>query len=244
VRAYRIACVATRARERWLAVEALDGTVDPEVYWVLMGGVDGLVERVARWELVNGAHGTIEQAGGRGREGFDALWGVLPQLRSEEWREHAESTAQSLVDRGAPEELARAHAMQPALVHAPDIIAAAIRTEHSVEDVAAAFFVLGDRLRLEWLEDQVGGLSVAGRMQRWAASALADDVLAVRRALAEAALASAPEAEPVDAVTTFLDRRAERLERLRNFRRTLAAEDAPDLAGLTLAVRQLRALIA
>jgi glutamate dehydrogenase len=244
VRAYRVACIATRARERWSAIEALDGALEPDVYWTLLGGVDALVEGVARWELANGAGGAIAAAGETGRAGFDALWAVLPQLRTEEWRASAESVVQELSGRGAPEDLARAHAMQGALVHAPDIIAAAARTERSVEDVAAAFFALGDELRLEWLEQLVGGLSVAGRMQRWAASALGDDVLAVRRALAEAALLESPDTDPVAAVSTFLESRAARLQRLRNFSRTLAAEDNTDLAGLTLAVRQLRALAA
>jgi hypothetical protein len=39
----------------------------------------------------------------------------------------------------------------------------------------------------------------------------------------------------------FLVSRAEQLERLSGFLRALSAED-PDLAGLTLALRQLRAL--
>jgi NAD-specific glutamate dehydrogenase len=70
---------------------------------------------------------------------------------------------------------------------------------------------------------------------------MADDVLAVRRALAEAALAEADGAEPYAAVDAFFASRAERLERLRGFMRALSSEDT-DLAGLTLAMRQLRAL--
>ncbi len=244
VRAYKIAVIATGAAERWGAIEALDGAVEADVYWALMGGVDALVESVARWELSHGDPGSdILSAGSAGRAGFDALWAVLPQLRSADWRAAAEATAEALVARGAPEDLARAHAMQAALVHAPDIIAAAHHTGRMVEDVAAAFFALGDHLRLEWLETQVDALTVSGRMQRWAASALEDDVLAVRRVLAEAALAEAgPEADPVVAVAAFLEARTERLNRLRTFVRALSTEDTPDLAGLTLAVRQLRAL--
>ncbi len=234
--------IATRARERWSAIEELDGTVDPDLYWTLMRGVDMLVEGVARWELANAEEGEIRTVGEVGRDGFDTLWAVLPSLRGEEWREAAQATAAELVARGAPEGLAQAHAMQPALVHAPDVIVASQRTGRSVEDVAATFFALGDHLRLEWLEDQVGGLSATGRMQRWAASALADDVLAVRRLIGEAALTESPGAEPAAAVEAFFASRAERLERLRGFVRALSAEDT-DIAGLTLAMRQLRALV-
>ncbi len=166
---------------------------------------------------------------------------MLPGLRSGEWLAEVEAEAAALVEQGAPDDLARAHAMQPALVHAPDVIVVAQRVERSIEDVAASFFALGDGLRLEWLEDQVEALAVSGRMQRWAASALADDVLAVRRELGEAALAENPGAAPEAAVEAFLTSRAEQLERLRGFMRALSAEDA-DLAGLTLALRQLGAL--
>jgi len=242
VRAYRIAIIATRARERWSAIEALDATIEPDLYWTLMRGVDMLVEGVARWELANAEEGAIRTVGEIGRDGFDTLWAVLPQLRTEEWRATAQATAADLVGRGAPEGLAQAHAMQPALVHAPDVIVASQRTGRSVEEVAATFFALGDHLRLEWLEDQVGGLAASGRMQRWAASALADDVLALRRLLGEAALTESPGAEPAAAVEAFFASRAERLERLRGFLRVLSAEDT-DIAGLTLAMRQLRALV-
>jgi glutamate dehydrogenase len=220
---------------------ALDGVIAPEVYWTLMRGVDELVESVARWQLANAGPGPNGPLGEAGREGCDTLFAVLPKLRSEDWRAEAEATAQALVEQGAPEELARGHAMQQALVHTPDIIVAAQHTGRSVEDVAAAFFMLGDGIRLEWLEEQVELLSVSGRMQRWAASALADDVLAVRRELGEAALAESPDASPQAAVDAFLESRADRLERLRGFLRALSTEDA-DLAGLTLALRQLRQL--
>jgi glutamate dehydrogenase len=137
VRAYRIAVIATRARERWDAIEALDGTIEPDVYWTLMGGVDELVEGVARWQLANAGDGPIAELGQVGREGCDALLAILPTLRSEQWRAECEAIAADLAAHGAPEALARAHAMQQALVHAPDVIVVAQRTQRSVEDVAA-----------------------------------------------------------------------------------------------------------
>jgi glutamate dehydrogenase len=85
-------------------------------------------------------------------------------------------------------------------------------------------------------------LPVGTRMQRWALQAVRDDILAARRLVAERALQDAPEASAEDAIDDFLDANAEGVARLAGFTRALAGEGT-DLAGLTLAVRQLRALV-
>jgi glutamate dehydrogenase len=112
-----------------------------------------------------------------------------------------------------------------------------------VEDVARAFMRLGAELRLAWLEDEIEALPATTRMQRWAAQAVRDDVLDARRRLAQRALLDAPDAPAEDAVATFLAARAGECARMSAFARALNVEGAADLAGLTLAVRQLRALV-
>jgi glutamate dehydrogenase len=81
-------------------------------------------------------------------------------------------------------------------------------------------------------------------MQRWALQAVREDALLARRELADSALRESPGAEPLQAVERFMREHAAQAGRLDAFLRTLAREGEPDLAGLTLAVRQLRALVA
>jgi glutamate dehydrogenase len=81
-------------------------------------------------------------------------------------------------------------------------------------------------------------------MQRWALQAVREDALMARRELAEWALRENPGAEPPAAVERFMHAHAAQTGRLEAFLRALAREGEPDLAGLTLAVRQLRALLA
>jgi glutamate dehydrogenase len=64
-----------------------------------------------------------------------------------------------------------------------------------------------------------------------------EDTYQVRRELAASVLTEAG-----GDVERFLEDRADRLERLNAFLRSLAREGDPDLPGLTLAVRQLRAI--
>jgi glutamate dehydrogenase len=239
VRAYRIARDVTGAEERWAAIESLDG-VDRQAQWKLMDGVDALVEATARWYLEN-AHGAdLGTAIATGREGFGRLAAMLPELDAR--REARAKAAAELSEQGVPDALAHAHAYLPALAYAPDVIAAAQAVGRSVEDAGRAASLLEDRLQIAWIEEQLDALPVSTRMQRWALQALRDDLWRARRELACGALSEAPGASVEDAVEGFVDTHPDALRRLADLARTMAGEGGADLAGLTLAVRQLRAL--
>jgi glutamate dehydrogenase len=242
VRAYRIAVEVTGARERWAAVEALAGRVPYEVELELMEGVETLVGDVTRWYAGRLPAGGLTEAIEASAPGFAVLAGGLAGLRSPEWHEERDHEAARLFDSGVPASLAAKHALQPALVHAPDILLVAAETGRDVLDVARAFFRIGEGLGLEWLEREVDAAPATGRLQRWASRAVRDDVLAARRVLAERALAEAPDAGGEEAVERFLLAREHARRRLTLFTRALAQEGTTDLAALTLAVRHLRAL--
>jgi len=244
VRAFRLARDASDAVARWRAVEALDGALeDRAVYWHLKRGVDGLVETGARWWLAHPAQGDPEEAVAAHRAGVEELEAALPDLRSDAWCSACRNEEEGLVAAGVPHEVARRHARQPALVHAPDVVVTAGATRRDVLDVARAAFALGDALALEWLEREVDQLPTQSRLQRWAVQAVRDDVLEARRVLTRKALEESPDAPGADAVSAFLGRRAETGRRLQAFTRALDLEEGPkDLAGVTLAVRHLRAL--
>ncbi len=243
VRAYRIARAVCGAHERWNAIEDLGAGVDRQVQWELMDGVDALVESIARWELENEPGGDLGAAIASGREGFERLAAVADELGTDAWREARAAEAERLEGRGAPASLAGAHVKLPALGHAPDVIAAARATGRTVEDAGRAFALIEDAIGLDWIEEQIAALPVATRMQRWALQAVRDDVWRVRREIAERALGEHPDATVADAVAAFAAARPAALARIEAFARTLAGEGATDLAGLTLAVRQLRALV-
>jgi glutamate dehydrogenase len=242
VRAFRIAREVTGATQRWLEIEGLVATIDADAAWRLLDGVDDLVAGVARWYLLHALGADVEATVAAAGDAFVTLAEAMPGLRSEAWREDHEALAVELIDAGVPDEVARRHAFQRALRHAPDIIAVAQATERDVVAVARAFFDLGERLGLEWLEQEVLGLPASTRVQRWAQQALLDDVLDARRVLAEKALEESPGAEPAAAVEAFLEAREAPRRRLSSVARALRAEGDGDLAGLTLAIRHLRGL--
>jgi glutamate dehydrogenase len=138
--------------------------------------------------------------------------------------------------------MADAHALRPELAHAPDILRVARVTGRSVEDVTGVFFAVGAQLRLDWLEDEIGRVRASTRMQRWALQAVREDAIHARRELAEQALLEADGEPPDVVVERFLSEHEQAAQRLEGFLRALAREGDSDLAGLTLAVRQLRTL--
>ncbi|MEA2279691.1 MAG: glutamate dehydrogenase, partial [Solirubrobacteraceae bacterium] len=145
-------------------------------------------------------------------------------------------------DAGVPRELARLHALRPELAHAPDVVRVARSCGRSVEDVTRVFFAVGSELRLDWLENEAERVHATTRMQRWALQAVREDAIQARRELAEQALREADGADPGAVVERFLAAREGPARRLQGFLRALAREGEPDLAGLSLAVRQLRSL--
>jgi glutamate dehydrogenase len=207
-----------------------------------MAGVDALVDAVTRWYLSEGLTGDLGETIEAGREGFQRLAAAAPHVADEARRRERREIAGRLVAKGVPEGLAEAHALRPALVHAPSVAAVAGATDVRVEDVALAFFTVGDLLPLDGLEDELDAVPVSGRMQRWALQAVREDARRARRAIAERALTATPSAPPEEAVSDYLATHLEECKRLQAFMRTLSREPTPDMAGLALAVRQLRSL--
>jgi glutamate dehydrogenase len=243
VKAFRIARDVTGSIERWADIEALDGQIDPELQGELLNGVDWLVETTSRWYLVRAEGQRMSEAVDQARDSFAELSDVIDQIGPEAWREEHEHEARRLVAEGVPPVLARRHAFQAELVHGPDIIAVAHATGRSVLEVARGFFLLGERLEIDWLESQLESMSVGTRWQRWAQQSMEDDLFNLRRQLAEVALAECGPLPIDEAVEKFLESRSEPLGRLQRFMRGLAVDGMSDLAQLTVALRQIRALV-
>ncbi|HEY6566286.1 MAG TPA: NAD-glutamate dehydrogenase [Actinomycetota bacterium] len=243
VRAFRIARDVSGAIERWADIEGLDGTIDPAIQNELLSGVDWLVETTSRWYLVRAAGQRLSEAVDASRDSFAELSDVMDQIGSEPWREEHEHAARRLVAEGVPVAIARRHAFQSELVHGPDIIAVANATGRSVLEVARGFFLLGERLEIDWLEQQLEAMPAATRWQRWAQQSMEDDLFNLRRQLAETALAECGPLPIDEAIEKFLESRADPFGRLQRFMKGLSVDGMNDIAPLTVALRQIRALV-
>jgi len=161
---------------------------------------------------------------------------VLGSLGSDERKRRREQNCERLVAAGVSEGTARAHALRPEQRYAPDMVWVAGATGVPIEQVAEVFFAVGAELRLDWIESELERVPAGTRMQRWAVQAVREDAFAMRRRVAQRAIEAG-------GVEPFLAERSEQVARLTSFLRSLAREGDPDLAGLTLAVRQLRSVL-
>jgi glutamate dehydrogenase len=200
------------------------------------------VEETTRWFLTWEPAGDIDETISAGRDGFERIAAVLSSLGSDERRRRREQTVERLVGQGVPEPLANAHALRPELRYAPDMVWVAGATGRPIEAVAEVFFAVGAELRLDWIESELERVPAPSRMQRWALQAVREDAAQIRRELAGGVLAESASGTPQEAVEGYLAERGDALRRFTSFLRSLSREGEPDLAGLTLAVRQLRAL--
>jgi glutamate dehydrogenase len=246
VRAFYVARSVSHAKERWDAVEALfaDPRVDTDTQMELMRSVDWLVESLARWYLrerdLEDMSGLIE----RDEPAFVELAAGLRQLGTREWRAERALRREAYVARGVTPEVAEATAWHPELTYAPDIIAAVRSSGRTLFEAATAYFVLGERLHLDWLERALAQVEPASRWQRWAQASLDDDLRVLRREVTERLLLAAP-GEPVEqAVEHFLSGRASAVARLERLVDGIRSEGMTDLAPSIVAVRQARAALA
>jgi len=127
-------------------------------------------------------------------------------------------------------------------VQAPDAIAASRAVGRPVELVARAFHLVGEALFLDWLQERLERVPTSSRWHRWALLAAEDDLLLARRQIAERVLSEGVGLEADEAMEAFLRSRAPLVERLRRFMSAFALEEVSDLAAVTVAVRQIRAL--
>jgi len=243
VRAYRIARAVTGAGARWDAIEALPRGLDRGLATELMTGVDRLVEAAARWYLGHDGGASLEEQIAAAEAPFARLIAVLPEIGGDEWRERRQAVADDLIARGAPAEVAWAHALTPELMQAPDIIGVAEHTGAPVEHVARAYHALAERLDIVWLLGALDDLPQPTRTQRWAVQAVREDCLEALAELARCALENAAAGQaPAAAVDAYLDARPTQARRLGAVTASLSIEGTGDLPALMLAVRALRAL--
>lgn len=239
VRAYRAADAITgrQAREE---LEALFGKVDPSVWRDLIAAETRLVSTLTRWYLHCPPVSDAELK--KTAEAFVHLvedaqeWGSLQR--------RAERTAQRtrFEQAGVPSLLAQRAAAAEDLLHAPDIIEVSEMTGRSLADVGAVFHRVGRAMELDALMQATRRLRVSRKWHRWARQTVEDDLLAVRRRLAEHALIGSG-AESVDvAVDQFLKVCGEDGRRVVELARQLLSEPEIEAVALMVVLRQLQAL--
>ncbi|MCH7888863.1 MAG: NAD-glutamate dehydrogenase [Proteobacteria bacterium] len=244
-RAFIISRDAFDLRSLWKAVEGLDNAVPSTVQTKMALDIGRLVERSTMWFLRNRAHpldiaATIDAF----TPGIGALARRLDEVLSETRRGSLAQAAERYAGEGVPRDLARRVASLDALASALDIAQAARRRKLAVEEVGRVYFQVGERLGLDWLRASAGGFAAESHWQRQAVTAIVDELYSQQRDLAAAVLEANGAGPPGGAVDNWIAAHRSAVERNERLLADLRKTGAIDLAMLTVANRQIRALAA
>jgi glutamate dehydrogenase len=189
-RAWLVATEVFGMRVFWQQVEALAGTVDVDGRIAVVLEARKLMERATRWLLMNrrppfGIAETVSFLGA----GVGTVRSAIPKLLSGRDLAGFEERRASFTRQGVPAGLADEVAAMVPSYSAFDIVTSAAATKHGVEETAAVYFLLADRLQLGRLRDLITALPRDDRWSSAARSALRDDLYAAHAALTRDVLA-------------------------------------------------------
>jgi glutamate dehydrogenase len=236
VRAYLIVREVFGFVDIWRAIESLDYKAPDGVQTAMI--IDGgrLIVRATLWFLRRRPH-LADLAGSighfrRGAERLAALYpGALPASEQAEFV----AAAGRLEKEGVPRGLAARVAGLDAAFNALDIVEVADRLKRDVEEVARVHFGLAGELDFPWLRSRIGILPADNHWQTLAKAALRDELAGMLRAITGDALSAG-------GTWSWKSRNGARLERFRQVLHELRAAESPDLAMLSVAMRELRNL--
>ncbi|HEX6827435.1 MAG TPA: NAD-glutamate dehydrogenase, partial [Burkholderiales bacterium] len=244
VRAYTAARQVYDLVGFWSGVQTLDGRVPAAVQADLLIEAGRLLYRGTLWFLGRaGVLADIGAAVARFGAGERAVAAGVEGWLGERERSALESRVAALTQAGVPRDLARRAASLDALYAALDSVAIGGDAGWPVEGVAAVYFGVSSRLDLPWLRTQIGRLPIDTHWQARARAALRDELAGLQRRIAASVLSLGPAMSAPGALLGAWEKSAAgRLERVRQVFAELQAGSAPELAMLSVALRELRAL--
>jgi glutamate dehydrogenase len=244
-RAYTAAREIFGIRDLWSETEALDNRIDAEVQTSMMLDARKLVERATRWLLRNRRSPLgIEAVISHFSEGSARLSERIPDLLIDGEREAVGRSTERLTEANVPADLARRAAILGPMFSTLDIVDVAASTGSSLEDTAAVYFTLGDRLKLHWLRGHVEALPRDNRWRTLARSALRDDLYGQQAALTAEILRNTPDdREAHERIETWIETNQEFVGRSLQVLSDINASGTFDLSTLSVALREIRNLI-
>ncbi len=243
VRAYTVAREVFDLRSIWQDIEALDNTAPAEAQTLMLLETVRTIWRTSPWFLANCAQPLdITAAVAEFHEGMQRIAAVLRDILTDAQRDDLVQRTRPYAQPGVPEDLTVRLGRLKALSSSLDIVRIAAASGQQVEDVGAAYFLVGDRFRLDWLRLAAGTMKADNHWHRLALAAIIDDLWGHQNDLTSAVLCNGETG--VAAVARWLESRAERMESLDQLLHDIESSTAPDLAMLAVANRQLRAVAA
>jgi glutamate dehydrogenase len=240
--AYAIIRDAFYLRPFWHAVEALDNIVPAALQYDLMLDAKRLLERATLWLLRSGLTLDLRARVEQFAPGIATLGARLTEILPEPEAAALIARVAALRERGVPEPLAARVPRLDYLVSSADIVRLAEATQGDLIAVGRAYFAVGARFALDLLRAAAEHLQPGTNWQKMAITALIDDFFQHQAELTRKVLDDP--AGSGDPLAAWLVRHPDEVAALDALIAEMRAAPTIDLAMLTVANRQLRALAA
>lgn len=182
--AFTIAENLFHMQDLWNEITALDNKVNSTIQYRMMLQVYYLIRRATRWFLRNRKPNIeIEHTIQEFAPYVDELMQHLVHLLDESDREAFATAVEYLIEQGVPVKLANSIASCNALFTALDIVEASKRYELNLDEVAKTYYLLGNRLELNWLRELMNTYNVDNQWDELARAGFRDDLDRVQRKL-------------------------------------------------------------
>jgi glutamate dehydrogenase len=232
VRAYLVTREVFGMVQLWRAIEALDDKVAHRVQTAMVIDAGRLIVRATLWFLRHRSHlSDLSRSIEHFRAGAQRVARLFPDVLPPPERSAFDAATARLQKDGVAPAIAANVAALDALFNALDIVEVAGELGRDVESVARLHFALAGELDFPWLRAAIGRLATESHWDALAKAALRDDLGGMLRALTADAVKNEGKS-----------RNAALYERFRQVLAELHSAESPDLAMLSVALRELRNL--
>ncbi|HVR41103.1 MAG TPA: NAD-glutamate dehydrogenase domain-containing protein, partial [Thermoanaerobaculia bacterium] len=240
-RAFAIIRDSFGLRSIWSEIESLDNKLPAKVQIDMLIKVGALLERAIIW-LLRSDYDRLDIASyvSELHPRIEAIQQNLDNVLPESVLANVRVLQAELEMDEIPESLARRVASLDVMASALDIVRIARRdSTRGVEDIARVYFNVGTRFGLDGLRTLSAKVPAETPWQKSAVAALVDDLFNYQSVLASRVIAESDGA----GLDAWLASRARVVERIDQTMNDVKSAAAVDLAMLTVASRQLRALV-
>ncbi|MGI9259761.1 MAG: NAD-glutamate dehydrogenase, partial [Gammaproteobacteria bacterium] len=240
-RAYSIACEIFEVRDLCKTIEARDNQAPASVQYDLLFQISRRLRHAIYWLLrrhpkIDSIDAAITRFGSGLSEARRAL---LSREHSPEGRREDATQLQRL---GVPGRIAEPLAALAAATQVLDIIEIGTDCGVSKSQVAAIYFELGQKLRLDWIRNKIETLQVDGRWPATARATLREHLAEQQNNLVRKILRSRGKKSPRAALADWLATSRDDIERSRQTLKDMESSGILDFATLSVALREIERL--
>ncbi|TDW29333.1 NAD-glutamate dehydrogenase [Cryobacterium psychrophilum] len=216
----------------------------PTGQWTAMHlDIRRLLDRAVRWQVNQGDTRTVAQVVEKYKPQVHRLRSSLSRYLQGADLKRLQMQMQKAEEWGVPETLGHQWAELFEAFALLDVTQVAARTQESVEDVAAVYYLVYDRFRIDDILVRITALPRKDRWQALARAALRDDLYSTVADMAKAVLEATDAGTAEDRLLAWEALNVEQLQRARSVFEEVNALGQDDMASLSVALRLLRSIV-